>query len=85
MTDRVIDFAVPGLAEAVRSYGAAHGVPMAALSRGRVGVAGRSLIVNLPGSTGGIRDGLTVLGPVLGHAIDQLRGGDHAGSGEGAS
>jgi molybdopterin biosynthesis enzyme MoaB len=52
-------------------------VPTSVLSRGLAGVAGRTLIVNLPGSTGGARDGLAVLGPVLGHAVDQLRGGDH--------
>jgi molybdopterin biosynthesis enzyme MoaB len=40
-------------------------------------VSGRTLIVNLPGSSGGARDGMMVLGPVLRHAIDQLRGGDH--------
>ena len=47
------------------------------LSRGLAGVAGRTLIVNLPGSTGGARDGQAVLGPILAHAVDQLRGGDH--------
>jgi molybdopterin biosynthesis enzyme MoaB len=47
------------------------------LSRGLAGVVGRTLVVNLPGSTGGVRDGLTVLGGVLDHAVDQLRGGDH--------
>jgi molybdopterin biosynthesis enzyme MoaB len=44
-------------------------------------VAGRTLVVNLPGSTGGARDGLAVLGPVLTHAIDQIAGGDHAPAG----
>ena len=52
-------------------------MPTAVLSRGLAGVAGRTLVVNLPGSTGGVRDGLAVLDGVLDHAIDQLRGGDH--------
>jgi len=52
-------------------------VPAAALSRGLAGVAGRTLIVNLPGSTGGAKDGLAVLGPLLRHTVDQIRGGDH--------
>ena len=77
MTRRVLDWEIPGIAEALRSAGAAAGVPSAILSRGVAGVAGRTLIVNLPGSTGGVRDGMAVLGPVLGHAISQINGGDH--------
>ena len=77
MTRRVIDREVPGIAEALRAAGAAAGVPAAILSRGVAGVAGRTLIVNLPGSTGGVRDGMAVLASVLEHAVSQIHGGDH--------
>jgi molybdenum cofactor synthesis domain-containing protein len=79
MTRRVLDREIPGIAEALRSAGAAAGVASAILSRGLAGVAGRTLIVNLPGSTGGVRDGMAVLAPVLAHAVSQINGGDHAG------
>lgn len=78
MTRRVIDREIPGIAEALRAAGAAAGVPSAILSRGLAGVASRTLIVNLPGSSGGVRDGMNVLRQVLTHAVDQIRGGDHA-------
>jgi molybdenum cofactor synthesis domain-containing protein len=84
MTRRVIEREIPGIAEALRAAGAAAGVPSAILSRGVAGVAGRTLIVNLPGSTGGVRDGMAVLGSVLGHAISQINGGDHARPDSGA-
>ena len=84
MTRRVLDREIPGIAEALRAAGAAAGVPAAILSRGLAGVANRTLIVNLPGSTGGIRDGLAVLAPVLEHAVSQINGGDHVRSGTGA-
>ncbi|MFJ8310550.1 MULTISPECIES: molybdenum cofactor biosynthesis protein B [unclassified Streptomyces] len=76
-TRDVVDYEVPGIPEAIRAEGLAK-VPTAALSRGLAGVAGgRTLIVNLPGSTGGVRDGLAVLERILVHAVDQIRGGDH--------
>jgi molybdenum cofactor synthesis domain-containing protein len=68
---------VPGLAEAIRARGVAGGIPTAVLSRGVAGLAGRTLVVNLPGSTGGVRDALEVLAEVLPHALSQLHGGDH--------
>jgi molybdenum cofactor synthesis domain-containing protein len=77
MTRRVLDREIPGIAEALRATGAAAGIPSAILSRGLAGVAARTLIVNLPGSSGGVRDGMNVLRPILAHAIDQIRGGDH--------
>lgn len=76
-TRRVLEREAPGLAEAVRRYGVENGVPTSVLSRGLAGTAGRTLIVNLPGSTGGVKDGLAVLGPLLPHVVSQLRGGDH--------
>ena len=66
----------PGIAEALRSANRDE-VPTAVLSRGVAGTVGRTFVVNLPGSTGGVRDGVAVLAPVVGHLVAQLRGGDH--------
>lgn len=76
ITAELVDYQIPGLADAMRRAGLPL-VPTSVLSRGVCGVAGRTLIVNLPGSTGGVRDGLSVLSDVLEHALDQIRGGDH--------
>jgi molybdenum cofactor synthesis domain-containing protein len=76
-TRSVVDREIPQLAEAIARYGADHGVPTAVLSRGVAGVADRTLIINLPGSSGGARDGMAVVGPLLRHAVSQIRGGDH--------
>ncbi|MFD3695658.1 molybdenum cofactor biosynthesis protein B [Streptomyces sp. NPDC058646] len=80
-TAKVLDYEIPGIPQAIRAEGLAK-VPTAALSRGLAGVAGHTLIVNLPGSTGGVRDGLAVLSRLLLHAVDQIRGGDHPRPGE---
>ena len=77
MTRRHLDREIPGIAEAIRAAGVAKGVPTAMLSRGTAGVAGSTVVVNLPGSTGGVRDALDVLDGVLPHAVDQVAGGDH--------
>jgi molybdenum cofactor synthesis domain-containing protein len=76
MTARVISREVPGIAEAIRQANRDK-VPASILSRGLAGQAGNTLIVNLPGSSGGVRDGITVLAPILQHAVEQIRGGDH--------
>ena len=75
-TANIVDYQIPGLADAIRRSGLPH-VPTSVLSRGICGVRGRTLIVNLPGSTGGVKDGLGVLDDVLEHALDQLSGKDH--------
>ena len=76
-TRALLDREVPGIAEAIRAYGVAQGVPSAVLSRGVAGVVGTCLVVNLPGSRGGVKDGLAVLEPWLVHAVEQIVGSDH--------
>lgn len=77
MTRAVLTREVPGIAEAIRAYGIGKGVATAALSRGLAGQAKATLIVNLPGSVGGVKDGLAVLAQILGHALEQVHGSDH--------
>jgi len=81
ITAAALDYEIPGIAEEIRRQGVAK-VPTAILSRGVAGVSGRTLIVNLPGSTGGVKDGLAVLAGIVDHALDQLAGGDHPQPGD---
>jgi molybdenum cofactor synthesis domain-containing protein len=75
-TREVIDRELPGVQEVLRSHGQQRN-PHAMLSRGTAGVRGRTLIVNLPGSTGAVNESMDVLFPWLFHAFDVLRGGKH--------
>jgi molybdenum cofactor biosynthesis protein B len=75
-TRRVLEREAPGLAEALRQFNRDK-VPTTILSRAVAGTAAGSILVNLPGWPSGVRDGVAVLAPVIGHAIVQLRGGDH--------
>ncbi len=76
-TRALLDREVPGIAEAIRAAGVGAGVPSAVLSRGVAGLVGDCLVVNLPGSRGGVQDGLEVLRPWLVHAVEQVVGSDH--------
>lgn len=76
-TAPLLTMLVPGVAEALRAAGVAKGIPTAMLSRGLTGLAGRTFVANLPGSKGGVKDALEVLGPVLGHILLQIPGSDH--------
>jgi molybdenum cofactor synthesis domain-containing protein len=77
VTRPLLDREVPGIADAIRAHGVAKGVPTAMLSRGLAGIVGSAVVVNLPGSSGGVRDGLEVVVPVLRHAVEQVLGSDH--------
>jgi molybdenum cofactor synthesis domain-containing protein len=77
VTRPLLDREIPGIAEAIRAHGASKGVPTAALSRGLAGISGQALVVNLPGSRGGVKDGLAVVVPLLVHAVEQIVGSDH--------
>lgn len=76
-TRPLLECEIPGISEALRAAGVAKGVPSAMLSRGLAGLIGDCLVVNLPGSTGGVRDAIEVLRPVIEHAVEQARGSDH--------
>jgi len=76
-TRPLLDREIPGIAEAIRAAGVAKGVPTAVLSRGVAGLVGTCLVVNLPGSRGGVQDALAVLEPMLVHAVEQVVGSDH--------
>ena len=78
VTAALLSRQIPGIPEALRAAGLAKGVPTAMLSRGLAGIARDTLIINLPGSPGGVRDALSVLTDVIPHALEQIHGGDHA-------
>jgi molybdenum cofactor synthesis domain-containing protein len=75
-TSAVLDREVPGIAEELRRGGAAV-MPAGMLSRGLAGIAGDALVVNLPGSPGGVRDGMPVILSIAAHVLAQVAGGDH--------
>jgi len=77
VTRALLDREVPGIAEAIRAHGVGKGVATAVLSRGVAGTIGQALVVNLPGSRGGVKDGLAVVVPLLQHAVEQIVGSDH--------
>ncbi|MFL6163267.1 MAG: molybdenum cofactor biosynthesis protein B [Jatrophihabitantaceae bacterium] len=76
----LLDRTIPGIAERLRAANVEQ-VPTAVLSRGVAGLIGDALVVTLPGSPGGVRDGIAVLRPLVGHVLDQVGGGDHRAGG----
>ncbi|MDP7422349.1 MAG: MogA/MoaB family molybdenum cofactor biosynthesis protein [bacterium] len=72
-TADILDREAPGIAEAIRYHGLQN-TPRAALSRGRAGLRGKTLVVNLPGSVRAVREGMAVLGEIMNHAVEIARG-----------
>jgi molybdenum cofactor synthesis domain-containing protein len=77
VTRGVIEREIPGIAEGLRAFGAAKGVTTSWLSRGLAGTTGHTLIINVPGSSGGAKDAIAFLSPILVHAVEQVAGSDH--------
>lgn len=78
ITRRVVDREIPGIGELMRADGVSRGVRTAALSRGTAGIAGGTVVINLPGSPRGAVESLDAVADLLDHLLDQVRGGDHA-------
>ena len=78
VTRGVLEREIPGFAEGLRAFGAAKGVATSWLSRGLAGTTGHTLIINVPGSSGGAKDAIAFLSPMLVHAVEQVRGSDHS-------